>query len=320
MIENSMSFNNPKSWQNFGAKVLAISMLMMQACGSREGHHYTRAAVEEESLVPQDICITSQYTPNQKTFSLIAVKNHSDYAAKYGYQYFSYGDRISGDQFLDPSGGDELRRKGLYWQKVTAVEKSFYETDHRLCKWTFWLDSDILITNQNLRLEKIIQKYSRQKMGEQIHDKSLILPKDESGLVRNITINNGAFFLKNNEFGKHFIESMKTSFNTYKNNPTPEQDAFQDFAYGALENTEAEAKHRAIQKFTPEKVIKEVALVPQRAFDSFYRGRWRGEFPDSQWHKCDFIAHFSGIDGRLRVQYMNEVLEELKGRPCAPME
>ena len=285
-----------------------FSVLVLQGCGKDSYDKYDVRTV----IGHKDICIVSQYTPNMSSFASLATQNHEKYANKHGYTYQVYNGRISGSQFLDPSRGNEnhLRGGGLYWQKVTATKNLMFSPAGRShgirprCHWIMWIDADILITDMNKSLESVIAESDRSSSSAET---SLILPRDESAKAGGIVINNGAYLLKNNAWGRAFILAMENAYEQYKDDPTPEQDAFQDYVYQVLKTP----NRQPLRVFREDQVLPEVVLVRQRAFDSFYRPGFSD--PDvARWAPGDFAAHFSGISADVRVHEMKKVIRDLR--------
>lgn len=279
---------------------------LFQGCGASSYNNFEKHTLYGH----KDICIVSQYTPNMAKFAEIAKKNHEKYASKHGYTYEVYNGRISGQTFLDPSRGNEnhLRGGGLYWQKVMATKNLMNSMNQDgtqpLCAWVFWVDTDILFTDMNTSIESLIARWDA--ASERGVETSLFLPKDESGVVPTIKINNGAYLLKNNAWGKAFIQAIEDSYAQYKDDSTPEQDAFQDYVYQEFKTS----AHRPARVFDESRVQREVVLVPQRAFDSFYRPGYSDPV-SAKWQRGDFIAHFSGISNSTRVSEMKKVIHDL---------
>ena len=167
-----------------------------------------------------------------------------------------------------------------------------------------WIDADILITDMNKSLESVIAESDRSSSSAET---SLILPRDESAKAGGIVINNGAYLLKNNAWGRAFILAMENAYEQYKDDPTPEQDAFQDYVYQVLKTP----NRQPLRVFREDQVLPEVVLVRQRAFDSFYRPGFSD--PDvARWAPGDFAAHFSGISADVRVHEMKKVIRDLR--------
>jgi hypothetical protein len=275
-----------------------------------------RPLSEEEagpiSIAPESVCIVSHYSDEMRDYAELTVENHREYAALNGYQYKVYSNRISGENFSDPTETSPIRRDGLYWQKVAALESCVRE--NKSCRWLMWVDADVVFTHLQFPVTEVIKRHGWVWSGDRLQEKHLIMPVDQSELVPEIKINNGVFILKNSPWGKKFLCDIRELYDLYKNNPTPEQDAMQDYIHQELAQTASLALNRKSKKCRLSKVLPEVVLSPQREMNSFIRLPL--DRPEACWSKCDFIAHLTGLDRLSRVSIVRGLMEELRTSSC----
>lgn len=263
------------------------------------------------------IAIVTQFTENLRVYADLTTKNHKKYADKHNYSYIKYEGKIT-NRFEYPYGRNMVFKEGLYWQKVEAVQRTLDEkipgSNNPKYLWVLWIDADAFFTNQEIKLEDIIRKYAPQDSNV-----GLILPRDESGHP-NIVINNGVFLLRNNEWGRNFIQSIVDMFEAYKECDTPEQDAFQDYVFQARARFSVcgwENRMRKVEDghYELNKVREGVKLIPQRVMDSFERKKV-DENSEARWQPCDFIAHVSGMPDEERRKVIEGILDKLDEVSC----
>ena len=252
------------------------------------------------------ICIVSQFSGKHCGYAEIAVANHRAYAEEHGYTYSYYMGRISGDEFVDSERGsiNNVRGGGHHWQKLTAVSKMFdkYGTTSNvtLCKWIVWADSDIIFSNFKYKLEYIIANFGAKK--------DVILSREEAG---GTLINSGIFFVQNSIGGQRFIQTVSGMYHTYKYPDEfvklHDQDAIQDFAFQQHRNT---PKYKLDYDTIVRQLRTDVAIVPQRLFNSFDRDRDDPE--EAAWQKCDFVAHISASSIERRYKRMKKIISTVR--------
>lgn len=106
-------------------------------------------------------------------------------------------------EMIDPS-------RHVYWDKILMIQKTMKENPEY--DYVIWIDSDILILNENIRFEEIIQEY----MG----DKEMMLARDNG-----ILCNTGVWVCKNTHYNYEIL-TMIYNQRQFENTRTPEQDAF----------------------------------------------------------------------------------------------
>ena len=255
-----------------------------------------------------DVCVVTHFTSNMDRYASIASDNHQEYAYFHGYHYSAFRGRISGERFSDPEHPERLYRDGLYWQKIAAVQDRLRARqpggDGALCRWVMWVDADVIFTNFERPIEHLVAPWETSDVNFRGEPKDVVLPREHSDTI----INAGVFLVKNTPGGNHFIDSVADRYEAYKKRKLPEQEAIQDYAF----NSDLETPGRCIYERVADKQRDNVAVVPQRQFNSFYQPDTRGG--KVYWEKCDFVAHFAALGTAVRVEHMLRVIEERE--PC----
>lgn len=124
----------------------------------------------------------------------IGHKTLVDYCKRNDYEFFYETELL-----------DETRH--AYWNKILVIQKYLNKVDYLV-----WIDSDIIILNDRIKLEDIIKNFMK--------DKDFLLCRD-NGLL----INTGVWFCKNNEYVNNMLTQIfeQRQFETTR---TPEQDSF----------------------------------------------------------------------------------------------
>lgn len=153
-------------------------------------------------LKPLDICVVSSYTDNISNVADITLPNKEDYCKRHGYDLLINKGRLS------------LRHPG--WDKIKLILR---QMDTATCDYFVWIDNDAYITNKNLRFDFICNNYSSKNFiicsEQEFHGEKLDSFIDFNNLQNLRLINTGVFIIKNNEWGKKFLEDIwNTKSNT----------------------------------------------------------------------------------------------------------
>ena len=254
-------------------------------------------------------CIVTHDSAPRRSFVAVAERSQRHYAERHGYSHDSYSGHISGEFFLDPSRGDAgtLRGGGLYWQKLTAVAyllaegttNAFGRTER--CDWVVWMDSDLVITNESIRLEDIVSTYAEKPKADHLDSVDVMLVPDDRHPV-----SGGMFFIRNTAIGRSFIDSVAALYPAYKDNFLPEQSAMATVAY-MVEPWPCNGRVPG-----PKAVLHpSVVVLPHRAINSF-PDHGRNQAAHVVWQPCDFVAHFAGVRASEREAAMVDVLQGIK--------
>ncbi|GJJ75710.1 hypothetical protein EMPS_08068 [Entomortierella parvispora] len=117
------------------------------------------------------------------------------------------------------------------WAKIKMIKDELAKDDH---DWIFWMDTDALFANMDIRLERFIDnRYP------------FIATKDY------YCFNAGVFFLKNDDWSRKFIDIVWSKLEAYNHE--------QDWMIGVLEKTAELEEH------------KKVKYLPQCSFNSYWK-------------------------------------------------
>lgn len=156
---------------------------------------------------------------------------------------------------------DDVKRE-LQWAKIPLIQKHLKDWD-----WIVWLDGDVLITNQERKIEDFLNL---------IHpDKFLFIGRDFQGL------NSGVFFIKNCPLAHEFLEDV-WNFQGFDRQLFHEQTAMD-------------------QLMVTSKYSRGVQVIPHQFINIINAYDYRMD-PMVHWLPGDFCVHFAGIRGLAREQ------------------
>lgn len=230
-------------------------------------------------------------------------KNKKLYCERYNYKLIHVedgGESLVGKKLkagIPPIPEDH---EPIGWAKIYAIKDVFEKYPE--CKWVFNTDCDVMITNFNVKLENIVNKYATD---ESIH---VLIPVDCNG------INCGNMFIKNSSIGKAFLDTIIAGMPLYRNWYMFENQLIQDLCVGTHLTEKGVMNCGTLWG----RVIR---LVPQREFNSYdYKNlprlKNRPNYNDligknGQWEKGDFIVQWPSTDLEYRLKeaenlYKNE--------------
>tara|TARA_B110000305_G_C19323148_1_gene579964 strand:+ start:312 stop:1073 length:762 start_codon:yes stop_codon:yes gene_type:complete len=117
----------------------------------------------------QKIGIVNLYDQGISSFACHSERDFLNYSKKHNYTLYTYRDSLDRDSYAS-------------WSKARSILNHIKEHDYLI-----WLDSDIIIFNEDITLESIIESSS----------KSIIASKDIGG---HCFLNSGVLFFKNDDF------------------------------------------------------------------------------------------------------------------------
>ncbi len=123
------------------------------------------------------------YDKNIEDYASIASKINKIYCMKYGY---SMCIENNADKLIDD------KRIHITWNKIRLLEILLHEYPEY--EWIFYIDSDAIFNNHNIRLENIIDKYKNY---------NLIMGSDKP--MGGKLINTGTILVKNCDWSKKFF-------------------------------------------------------------------------------------------------------------------
>ena len=255
----------------------------------------------------EHFCLVTHSTASPYAFAAYAVANQKTYAEARGYTHVAFDGHISGAQFVDSTRGSlsSLWGGGLYWQKLTAMDRALREglTDgngaSRRCDWAVWMDSDVIVTNPNVGLEDVVATYAQAPEADNIASVDVLLVPDDRHPV-----SGGVFFVRNTAIGRSFIDAVSALYPAYKDNHLPEQTAMATVAYVVEPWPSARRVTRPEASLHPA-----VAVLPHRAINAF-PDLGRNQAAHVVWQPGDFVAHFAGVRHNQREAAMRQVMRE----------
>jgi len=229
-------------------------------------------------------------------------KNKKQYCEKHGYQlhYTSDGGAsIAGKQMMAGPPPIPDTHIPIGWGKIFFI-KNIMEK-HPEVEWIFNTDTDVMITNMNIKLEDIIKEHT----GPDIH---ILIPSDCNG------INCGNMIIRNNAIGKAFINTIIAGMPLYRHWYMFENQLIQDMFVGS---------HLRESGLTPggsfwASVCK---VLTQRVMNSYDysnlpRLKNRPEYKDifgndGQWKEGDFLIQWPATDLGYRIRVAKEMYTNL---------
>ena len=169
---------------------------------------------------------------------------------------------------------DDVKRE-LQWSKIPLIQKNLKDWD-----WIVWLDGDVLITNQDRKIDEFINMIEP--------DKFLFIGRDFQGL------NSGVFFIRNCPLAHVFLEDV-WNFQGFDRQLFHEQTAMD-------------------QLMSTPKYSEGVQVVPHQYINLFNAYDYRMD-PKVHWLPGDFCVHFAGIRGEARDQLQKLYTEHSSNHP-----
>ncbi|KAF8929916.1 hypothetical protein EDD21DRAFT_379422 [Dissophora ornata] len=137
------------------------------------------------------------------------------------------------------------------WAKISILLEELERDEH---DWIFWIDTDALIANMDIELERFVDdRYS------------LIVTKDRNSL------NAGVFMLKVNDWSRRYMRAIMDRIDKVNNE--------QDWMIALLENED--------HAFDAQRNVK---YLPQCSFNSY----WEVKTLHEMYRPGDFVVHWAG--------------------------
>lgn len=231
-----------------------------------------------------NISVVSSYTDNISDIAAITVKNKESYCKKHNYSIFINKERLS------------LRHPG--WDKIKLILQRM-EVDN--CDYFVWMDNDAYITNTSLRLDFICNNYSEKNFiicSERPDDsvKELDENIDFNNLSNLRLINSGIFIIKNNNWGKQFLEEVwQTASNTNSGIGCSHKEILSNHFSYDFWPFEQGPVHIVLSK----RDKNTYKILPSSVMNVF----------KNQHKKHHFVCHFVGSHNN--VKFINEYIDEL---------
>lgn len=215
-------------------------------------------------------------------------KNKKQYCEKHGYKL-----HYVNDLGVDASGGRPVISQNppvpekYYpsgWGKIFVMKDILKK--YPQCSWIFNIDTDAMITNFDIKIEDVIEKYAN----SQTH---VLVPTDCNG------INCGVMLVKNSPIGEAFLDTVIAGMPLYRNWYMFENQLIQDLVVGT--HLEEDGIHKTGTFWG-----RVIHLLPQRVMNSYdYKNlprlRNRPNYnditgQDGQWQPGDFVIQWPGTD------------------------
>lgn len=172
----------------FKQKVFSVNKRLNINCDNKEMINYIK-------LKPLSISILSSYTENIEDMAKVTIRNKEDYCLKHNYDLIINKGRLS------------PRHPG--WDKVPLI---LSKMDTEVSDYFIWMDNDAYITNKDIRFDFICNNYSDKNLiicsEEHFHQEKIDSNINFNNLANLRLINTGVFVIKNNSWGKKFLEEV----------------------------------------------------------------------------------------------------------------
>lgn len=234
-------------------------------------------------------------------------KNKLEYCVKHGYKlHYSKdcGAKAGGKPIVAklPPIPDTYIPAG--WGKVFVMKEAMKKYPN--AEWIFNTDCDVMVTNMDIKLEEIIEKYTT----DNTH---ILIPADCNG------INCGNMIIKNSPIGEAFLDTIIAGMPLYRHWYMFENQLIQDLFVGThLEETGMTAGGTFWSRVGK--------ILPQRVMNSYDYANLpllkdRKEYKDilgtdGQWQDGDFIIQWPGTDLNYRLKAAKEMYENLSKKKC----
>ena len=229
--------------------------------------------------------VVSIHDDKYKPLADLTNKNKIEYCEKHGYNFFVKNDWSS----MKIHAGNPPVPQGyipIGYTKIFAIKEAIRK--YPKTSWVFFSECDAIITNKNIKLEDIIEKYI---------DKHFIISADKNG------INSGNFLVRNSEIGMGFLNNILSSMPLYKHYYLFENQYIQDCLIGSRLTEQGVMNGGSLWANVS-------AVVPQRVINSYdYKNHSKLNEPyndilgnDGQWHKDDFVLHWPNTPLEERIQ------------------
>lgn len=209
------------------------------------------------------IAIVSLHTPNfQPLADFTWNENKLLYAQKHNYAAFCKTDNFAGNMTIG-------------YEKIVYLKELMHSNPH--IQWFFWLGTDTMIMNFNIRVEDRIDSYF-----------DFIVATDGNA------INADSFLIKNSEKGRAFIDWMLDNIGKYDQHYFREQQAM-------IEASEM-PEWKNIIKIIPQYLINCHDCWPNQSQPD---PKWLDKFGNrSWWEPGDFVVHWPGSSLETRLNRM----------------
>lgn len=171
------------------------------------------------------------------------------------------------DFYLKDSNFDYSKRQGFERWDIFLDKIKDYD-------WLWYIEADLMIMNQTIRLENLIDDKYDFIIGE----------SNSNGEIKEV--NNGSILIKKSDWSLSFLKHID-SLKKYYHHPWATQQAIIDY----------------INITHPEEAKEHIKIVPLRYFNSYYH-EWH---PQHNFQMGDFVLHAAGSSNDYRFALFNEI-------------
>lgn len=259
--------------------------------------------------------IITSYTsdkPERLAMTNIVLKNQESYAKVHGYEYQPYINKglkgCENPNFY--SSGCKPKTCEPHWHKIKLIV-DWLKTPNSSEKeeWILWLDDDMMVTNQNWKLEGIVDSLREGR------DTSIIVTKDAQewhGGDKAASINTGLLLVRKDPNSLAFFRELwkrrnepfgyESTYGTCKNQSClHEQDRMAEILYKYPDII------NSVVTITPQRPSIYNSQMTQLALNTFARGDcyidynrnmrldYSGDDPNGRWIQGDFASQCTGL-------------------------
>jgi len=236
----------------------------------------------------------------QKLADLTVTKNRKLYCEKHGYELLHFNDAAESIIGKPSKAGNPPIKDDhipIGWSKIYAVRHAMQK--YKDSEWIFSSETDVMVTNMDIKLEHIIQKYA----DDNTH---ALIAADCNG------INCGNMIIRNSDIGKAFVNTIIAGLPFYRNWYLFENQLIQDLCIGS---------HLTEQGMKPGGTLwsRVIKVTPQRCFNSYdYKNspflKNRPNYndilgTDGQWQEGDFIVQWPATSLEYRIAAAKNMID-----------
>jgi len=228
------------------------------------------------------VAMVTVSTSNRIVFSKYTINSFKKYAQRWNYDFYHHSLK------LDSS-------RPAAWSKIRAVLDLLKDDRY---EWVVWFDDDIFITNPEIKLEELIEKYGK--------NVDLILSSHKVNPSLCNDINSGLFLVKNTQWSKEFFNKVWDIGNHRYNQESGsfwEQSAIMDLL--SKNGEYYNSSH--------------INMVPARKIQSYITLLFKDDKGDyGQWKPGDFVAHLPAAHNEIRASIFKSFTENTYEYPPIP--
>lgn len=216
------------------------------------------------------------------------LSNRREYCSKFDY------DIIIGNEYIDSS-------RPAAWSKLIAMTNTLKKGTY---DYVFYIDMDIVIMNMNQSIEEYIEVANLIN-----RNTDLIMTNDWNGP------NTGVWIARNTEWTVWFLQEAWSQDHLVQkraSNGVPHPFEYEQRAFHFLLNTKKwSSRNLPRYRGNSTELARHITLLPQCAFNSYslHPLDFRGSRDESQYIEGDFLIHFAGKKGQIKINLMRHYLQ-----------